>query len=553
MNALDGGHDPKVQLWNGLTIRRYHVDDESSIDELWSLVASPNGHQQALSGLKISWPSLVAEHGAAVRKIMQAIPGELWENDPWLVAGYASSYRSLRTPSRSAALPYFAAALAIITDTTPLAVRAAILIRYAATLRCLGRLEEALQTARQASALLAEDPSVPLDWRIGLSARAALQGGLALYHLGEYDKAAIELRVAGGLASTHLFPADQVECYGGIAMLHYSLGDFAEAQRLAGLAREAAAGSELLESAFGAAALIAELLMAVEQERRIEAEALAALVATAAERSDWEPLGFYARAAVTIINDHHVTGLDLLRQCLQSYRTWQPRGAIETVSEGLRATFLLRLGETETAWDILGSLSPTQHHANCPARFIAHLRFMSGDARGTLLALRDCEAIGDAHSNRTLVDVLLLKAAANNQLGMRTIADVATDRALLLASHNGMRLPFRLVPNSVMRELLDRATTRTQSSPVHALLGDVRGSSGLIGGSDETLLSTREREVVRALIRDLTVSEIADELYISVNTVKSHLKKIYRKFGVSSRAEAIKRARQLGFQLEITH
>ena len=51
-------------------------------------------------------------------------------------------------------------------------------------------------------------------------------------------------------------------------------------------------------------------------------------------------------------------------------------------------------------------------------------------------------------------------------------------------------------------------------------------------------LTDRERDVVRFLPSRLTLQEIANELYISMNTLKFHLKVIYRKLGVSSRAEA---------------
>ena len=51
-------------------------------------------------------------------------------------------------------------------------------------------------------------------------------------------------------------------------------------------------------------------------------------------------------------------------------------------------------------------------------------------------------------------------------------------------------------------------------------------------------LTDREREVLRLLPSRLTLSEIADELFISMNTLKFHLKVIYRKLGCSSRAEA---------------
>jgi LuxR family transcriptional regulator, maltose regulon positive regulatory protein len=59
------------------------------------------------------------------------------------------------------------------------------------------------------------------------------------------------------------------------------------------------------------------------------------------------------------------------------------------------------------------------------------------------------------------------------------------------------------------------------------------------------LLSERESAVLRYLPSRLTNKEIADECYISVNTVKTHLKGIYTKLGASTRSEAVDRARRL--------
>jgi LuxR family transcriptional regulator, maltose regulon positive regulatory protein len=58
-------------------------------------------------------------------------------------------------------------------------------------------------------------------------------------------------------------------------------------------------------------------------------------------------------------------------------------------------------------------------------------------------------------------------------------------------------------------------------------------------------LTERERDVLRFLPSRLTIREIADELFVSVNTLKFHLKVIYRKLGVSSRAEAAELARRM--------
>jgi LuxR family maltose regulon positive regulatory protein len=59
-------------------------------------------------------------------------------------------------------------------------------------------------------------------------------------------------------------------------------------------------------------------------------------------------------------------------------------------------------------------------------------------------------------------------------------------------------------------------------------------------------LSETELRVLRYLPTNLTTPEIAGELYVSVNTVKTHVRNLYAKLGTHSRAEAVARARDLG-------
>ncbi|MEV0653973.1 LuxR C-terminal-related transcriptional regulator [Streptomyces sp. NPDC050395] len=59
-------------------------------------------------------------------------------------------------------------------------------------------------------------------------------------------------------------------------------------------------------------------------------------------------------------------------------------------------------------------------------------------------------------------------------------------------------------------------------------------------------LTERELEVLSRLQQEVPLRQIADGLYVSVNTVKSHVRSVYRKLGVCSRAEAVRSARALG-------
>ena len=56
-------------------------------------------------------------------------------------------------------------------------------------------------------------------------------------------------------------------------------------------------------------------------------------------------------------------------------------------------------------------------------------------------------------------------------------------------------------------------------------------------------LSDREMQILRYLPTHLSASDIANELFISLNTAKTHVRHIYTKLGVNSRKDAVERAR----------
>ena len=105
----------------------------------------------------------------------------------------------------------------------------------------------------------------------------------------------------------------------------------------------------------------------------------------------------------------------------------------------------------------------------------------------------------------------------------------------------------RRSPSSATASARPRCSTRRRSSPTGAptraccpaaAIAAAQAAATPTGGEE---LSERELTVLRHLAGELSEREIAAELYLSFNTVHSHVKSIYRKLGVSSRAEAVAR------------
>jgi LuxR family maltose regulon positive regulatory protein len=144
----------------------------------------------------------------------------------------------------------------------------------------------------------------------------------------------------------------------------------------------------------------------------------------------------------------------------------------------------------------------------------------------------------------------LVQARAAQESGDAAGARRLVARALLDARRERLRRPF-LQAGDWIKPLLAQAS-------LHELAEDWL-LTGRPPGHREPLrpapdpaplvpveLSGRERDVLRRLARMMTTQEIAADLYVSVNTVKTHLKSAYRKLAVNRRSDAVHRARELG-------
>jgi LuxR family maltose regulon positive regulatory protein len=187
------------------------------------------------------------------------------------------------------------------------------------------------------------------------------------------------------------------------------------------------------------------------------------------------------------------------------------------------------------------------------AVMLAHAWAAAGDHNKARHALAPALAAGGRAPERVrlqawLVDAQLSYDSGDQERGRRSLAS-----ALRLGRREQLRLPFameRTWLGPVLRRDPELACAHRQ------LLGPGLTSPGLAPASQATTapvtpvivdqLSEREREVLRYASGMLNTAEIASEMVISINTVKSHLKSIYRKLAAAHRREAVRRARKLG-------
>jgi LuxR family maltose regulon positive regulatory protein len=148
----------------------------------------------------------------------------------------------------------------------------------------------------------------------------------------------------------------------------------------------------------------------------------------------------------------------------------------------------------------------------------------------------------------SLVEILVLMAVAHQAQGEATAAVGSLERALALAEPEGYVRTF-LDEGAPMATLLhavaQRGAARAYARHLLASAGEALGGAPAQGGLVEPL-SGRELTVLRLLRTDLSGPDIARELMVSLNTMRTHTKNIYTKLGVGDRRAAVRRAEELG-------
>ena len=201
-----------------------------------------------------------------------------------------------------------------------------------------------------------------------------------------------------------------------------------------------------------------------------------------------------------------------------------------------------------------------------PARGVARFAHLLTSARLLRAQGRPREALGlleepreeTEASGRTgdLIDVLTLQALALWEGNKRERAVGTLAEAMVLAEPEGYVRTFvdegPAMAETPLRDARSSAEgkprpARPGALPQEALggAGAGRRTHGVAGGGLPEPLSGRELEILQLVAAGKSNRRIAQELYVSVGTVKTHLNNLYRKLRVRSRTQAVARAREL--------
>jgi LuxR family transcriptional regulator, maltose regulon positive regulatory protein len=224
---------------------------------------------------------------------------------------------------------------------------------------------------------------------------------------------------------------------------------------------------------------------------------------------------------------------------------------------------LVRMGETQRVEQALAEMDARERQSGQIRIAVAALRLAQDDPEAATAALAPVidGSILLTNAHLWIVHAFLLDAIAHDALGDAGAARRSLERALDLARPQGLLFPFLVDPAP---DLLER---HRRHGTAHAVLiseilnvlsggpaGYGRAGSLTVPGGHRGVaprgltepLSQAETRVLRYLPTKLSAPEIADQLYLSVNTVKTHMRHLYDKLGAHRRHEAVEQARALG-------
>jgi LuxR family maltose regulon positive regulatory protein len=488
--------------------------------EDWPLVSSITRRHYAV---------LSSRHSRQLKELLDRLPRDVLSADSWLLLLSGSVVYSGDGARSSAATALFAhadtTARESLTNADSLErarlsmIRATALRRLGSFSRSVSATEKSLAAYEALSGLVRSRESKDFS-------EACTQAGTTFLQVGMYAQALSNFGEA--YRSSASAPHLRIQTAGYISLIRVLRGEIPSAVQWRNKAMSDEEWHDWRHSMWSIPAYLASALLAVEQfDTERATRYLQRVSRIGLDVEDW-PLVAYTAGIINLVDGNGYGGFSAIRD-------FEGRHSGDSVSSHFQGILtvvksdLLLLGKQ--ARPALAALRPfidgreSVIGANARA-----LLFSGNDARAVIFA--EQWAWKENASPRTRMELQLVKAVGSARLGDDQSASRAIKQALTLSETSGLRLPWSLVPRD---ELLNAAGAVDNADAV------IRAAARVFAGSLTVPSLTRRESLVMSRLQTRSSLEmIARELSVSPNTVKSQVRSIYRKLGVSSRSDAVR-------------
>ncbi|MFF5626862.1 response regulator transcription factor [Microbacterium sp. NPDC012755] len=476
------------------------------------------------------WFDLLRENSPLLRETIEWVPSEGLRDSPLLAmfAGllfYGTPHRRLKGLRLFVGATRAAATNRRVLEPID---RALILTSASVSYRLIGRATLGVKPARTAMRILNEMSDADRQ-RVHALPRVYSHLGATLYYGGHVDEALSAFEHGLAEVPRQGYPHGFMNL-AMLAGIHALQGTLRESETYLVAARSPDWSDTTRSMYPGTYYRIAEATVALEVfDTATARQHLEAMVHDRATIEHWIPIAL-TEAMTNLVDGRPgeaLAGLDAFAASRQK------EGRSATAKNQLapmRALLQLALENPDAAVAILD-----RDAAPGPARDISRARtdLLLGRHGAALHRLR--RLAGATLTSRLSVEASALEAACVLRIADQVRTRPTLERLGATLAASGQRLALALLPAADF----DRVQAALRTTGYQAVVAALPAVSLIpeIGG--ERLLSEREHAVLQALVNTSSNAAIANDLVVSVNTVKTQLRSIYRKLGVSTRDEAI--------------
>lgn len=475
--------------------------------------------------LREHWRTLYTTDFLHMDRDLAQIPPAVLESEPL--------FDTLRRMHRQFSAPKDTPAPRPQIDTRPDTQDNAEQLMHAFALRLGGEFEAAATECEPLSRLPAPDPDTSTSTERDGFAFVCLHVGICFLLAGRFEDAIQVLRRGHRAGRGTYIERDAA---GKLALAHAVLGHVQDAEFWVEEENRHPPLPAASESVVRPAGMVAAALASLD--RLDTGTALDLITELGAPDDSEEFWGFmlYAYGQLALTTGTPTDGLRYIDLQLRRFPTMHDHGAVVGhLLTSVRADLLLALGRPEGASELV---SESAHPFTAATR--ARIRLLTGDLPGAMSIVDDYDT--DLRCTvRDSIELSLVGAAGSITAAAPATAQQYLHRAITQSRLTGLRRPFTTLPPNTVRELLALGLDFPIDPDQYPSIFPISQAS-----VPPISLTDRELVILRSLASGATISAIAKQHVVSVNTVKSQLRSVYRKLSTRSRTDTVEVARCLG-------